>query len=464
MAIAVDRAALTQQLRAWSHDHPSMRAITASLEHMYGKAAEKKVQALVEWLLLRAVGVHEPRLHAARDRIQELLVRLLEDRDALRRGPTARPRSAAAQEADMQALVKEFEALRTLQQTVRQMVSDDEQGLRTALRNHLETQLGMTRSYAPVVVGEAAEVARLSPLTHPPRLAPTAPPAAVAAATGLFEAMEKHPPKAVRPTGKSERGPFTPYTAKEYAGKQSREVNLAAGTLVAPFRKKGRDAVAEAVKALLAGSGDAASRNRMVIAVLVAHERLVPGAAVPKGGPNFRAGVYQQKVTGSSFEWIGRLKEAYRDLETTGIDGIVDGWVCDAKHTDVILAESGHLRGRVTPPATKGKEKASAEIPGGLPRRDRPWEKETTPDVTAQMRPPPPVTAREELALSEKLKITLASQMERQLIFARENGLHGVEWVTNSPELAGAFEKAFEEMGLPGKHGVPLRFRVVSDR
>jgi hypothetical protein len=461
MAVAADRAAALEGLRAWSRKNRSVRAVTKVLKQVYGDVkGTKAADALVEWLLLRALGVHENRLNASRDRLQELLVRLLEDRDVLRAKGTRAARSPAAQEADMRALVKEFENLRTFQQTVREALTGGEHDWHTGLRNQMETQLGLPRSHAPVPAPKAAEIARLLPLANPTRLAPGTHPAVEGAARSLLQAMENHPPRPVRPVPKGRKGPYEAYSARQYAGTQSKRVNDAARTLAALFRGRGRNAVAEAVKAIIGGSGDLAERNRMVVAVLVAHHRIRPGKAVPRSGPHVEAGAFQQKWTGSSFEWTGRLRQPVRGLTTIGIDGIVEGWVRDTKYSGVPLAESGHVKGRV---ATPKDGKVSGEIQGGFPRRERPWEAHETPDVATQMKPPPPMSARERIAVyEEKSGIVLEAELERQLAFARENGLRGVQWVTNSPELAAAFE---EILGPKlRKPGAELQFKAVSDR
>ncbi|MFF8391877.1 hypothetical protein, partial [Cellulosimicrobium funkei] len=154
------------------------------------------------------------------------------------------------------------------------------------------------------------------------------------------------------------------------------------------------------------------------------------------------------------------LRQAIRGLPTVGVDGIVEGWVRDAKYSEVALAESGHLKGRAVPPKRGG---VSDDVQGGFPRRDRPWEADETPDVVTQMKPPPPMSARERIAVhEEKTGIVLEAELERQLAFARENGLHGVQWVTNSPELAAAFEEILgSRLRRPD---VRLEFKVVSDR
>ncbi|WP_406375829.1 hypothetical protein OG788_39975 [Streptomyces sp. NBC_00647] len=461
MTVAADRAAALEGLRTWSRKNPSVRAITKVLKHVYGDVkGAKAADSLVEWLLLRALGVHQNRLHTSRDRLQELLVRLLEDRDVLRTKGSRARRSPEAQGADMRALVKEFENLRTFQQTVREAIGDGEHDWQTGLRNQMETQLGLTRSHTPVLPAKTAEVARLLPLINPPRLAPGAHPAIEGAARSLLQAMENHPPRPVRPVPKGRKGSYDPYTARQYAGTQSTRVSNAAKTLVALFRGKGRNAVAEAVRAVVGGSGDLAERNRMIIAILIAHNRITPGKAVPRGGPHVKAGAFQQRWTGSSFEWTGRLRQPIRGFTTIGIDGIVEGWVRDAKYSETPLAESGHLRGRVVPPK---KGRVPDDVQGGFPRRDRPWEAHETPDVATQMKPPPPVSARERIAVyEEKTGITLEAELERQLAFAHDNGLRGVQWVTNSPDLAAAFEEILGPRLR--KPGVELQFKVVSER
>lgn len=284
------------------------------------------------------------------------------------------------------------------------------------------------------------------------------------------------------------------------------------------FERGTQDPVAAAVKSVLAGQDSPEVRNRMAIAILVAEKRIKPGRTVPRSGPHVKAGAYQEKVTGSSFEWTAKLQKPVRTYTTIGIDGIVEGFVYDAKHTDVTVSQSGHLKGRVTsgrvkkealpkapgtegaapeaaqagaagkkPPETKAPEtkqpqKApekkpsetkpavkkdrpeyeSDEVQGGLPRRDSSWQRDTTPKLTTEMRPPEPVTARELIAVyEEKTGISVVGEMERQLVFARENGLRGVVWVTNSKELKDAFEHVFHaDVQIPKGPDVTMEIRV----
>ncbi|NEW69880.1 hypothetical protein [Streptomyces rhizosphaericus] len=64
-------------------------------------------------------------------------------------------------------------------------------------------------------------------------------------------------------------------------------------------------------------------------------------------------------------------------------------------------------------------------------------------------------------AEEERIGIRLAGELERQLQFARENGLRGVEWMVESPELAAAFERIWAERVRPAVPDVPVRFLVV---
>ncbi|MCX4650249.1 MULTISPECIES: hypothetical protein [unclassified Streptomyces] len=436
----VDRGALLEQLQRWGRTSPEMQGIIRVLGAAHGGSrAEELAYDLARVLLMRAVGVHERRLDVTCGTLHDVLNRLLGDREALR-GAGSAARGAAAREADLRTLVSALDELRTLEQTVTWMLGDSEHDLRTAVRSQLQTAAGPSRSSAPVPEPSARAVRPGGAGTTAPRPAPGTGEAAVAAGRRLFEAIEAHPPA---PKRAGRTGPHKPYTA-EQLGRQSKEVSAAALALVDAFRAEHGDrAVAAAVRNILAGADDLVERNRMAIAVLVAHGRLRPGRAVPRRGPQYRAGAYQEKVTGTPFECTGVLPAPVGSFETVSIGGIVNGWVREAKHTQALLSESGRpLRGR-----------------GG-----RPWQQHRTADVVTEMRGQPPLTARELIAgYEEKAGMPLAAEMERQLVFAQDNGLYGVEWVTNSPELRDEFERIFtSEVGTP-RSAVRMYFSVVRD-
>ncbi|MGW0409758.1 hypothetical protein ACWDZX_00315 [Streptomyces collinus] len=460
---AIDRAALLEQLHSWGRRSTAMEKVTQALHGLYGAArGEELADHLMTALLMRAVGLHESGLKATTRKLSSVLERLLEDREVLR-GARGTPRASTAMDADLRTLQSSLQDLHTFEQTVQFMLRDEETDLRTAVRNQLETAVGLKRSYAPV----PAPGAPVTRPAGPPRIAAGTGPAAVKAGARLFEAIEKHPPAPRPPTpARPGRGaPAKGYTAGEM-GRQSKQVRAAARTFVAAFRAEHGDrAIAEAVKALLAGTGDAADRDRMVIAVLQAENRIRPGRAVARGTAH---GAYQERITGAPFEWTADLRQWVRGFNTVGVDHIADGWVRDAKHSRAIVAESGHFRGRVQPPpplaekpsAAPGKgggprrrRRQSDEIQRGFPRRDRPWEEDVTPDVESELRGQPPLTARELIAVhEEKAGITLGAEMERQLAFAHENGLRGVEWIAATPELRNEFERIFRtEVGTVPK-------------
>ncbi|MFJ8675622.1 hypothetical protein [Streptomyces sp. NPDC093589] len=488
--IKVDQAALLEQMHRWGRQSREMQSITKSLHAVHGaKTADEIAARLVTSVLMRVVGVHESRLTAAGKKMQEVLDRLLADRAVLH-GGEGPVRGRAVKEADLHTLQSQLQELRTFQQTVQELLTDAENDFRTSLRTQLETSMGLPRSHAPLP-------APGTPAVRPsmPRLAPVVGKPAADAAARLFTALETRPPKPVAPTltGPGSHAPAKHYKAREM-GRQSRPVTTAAKKFVAAFRAEhGNRAVAVAIKALLTGTDDMAERNRMVIAVLIAEDRLRPGKAVPRGTAHGR---YQERGTGTSFEWTAKLQQWVRGFETVGIDGIVGGWVRDTKHIQVGVAESGHFHGRLKPPtplpdkppaaphgspkpdpkpkpkpaakAGKGRKRPrpkaeSDEIQGGFARRDRPWEEDVTPNVATGLRKPPQVTARELIALhEEKTGITLAAEMERQLLFAHENGLRGVEWVAATPELRAEFERVFSsQVGNP-QPDVMMAFTVES--
>ncbi|MEU2391307.1 hypothetical protein [Streptomyces sp. NPDC007369] len=516
MAYTIDRPQLVQQIRQVARDHAGLKAVVGTLAALYGTApSERTVNRLIERVVLRVAGVHVDRLTATRNRMEQALNRLLDDLDALQAGGPRTVRDASAQAQDLKALVSALDDLKTFRDDLLFVLKADEHGLQTMVRNEMEALGGRTRSYAPVGRGGL-------PPAGPPRPAAGAGTEVAAAAGRLFEAIESAPPSPVRPERAGGRpfAPYKPLTARQY-GRQSRKATRAAKRFVAMFERGAQDPVTAAVKSVLAGQDNPEARNRMAIAILVSQGRMRPGRTVPRSGPHVKAGKYQEKVTGSSFEWTGKLQKPVRTFTTIGIDGIVDGFVYDAKHTDVMVSESGHLKGRLTPgrirkkalpgtgetapegagatgkPAeagatgTKAPEKApgekpsekedgtkpetkpgkkkvkpeyeSDEVQGGLPRRDTTWQRDTTPELTTEMRPPEPLSARELIAVyQEKTGISVVGEMERQLVFAQENGLRGVVWVTNSEELKEAFLNLFHsEVQIPKGSDVTMEIKVV---
>ncbi|NEW69879.1 hypothetical protein [Streptomyces rhizosphaericus] len=311
----IDTARWLKELREWGSRHRGMRAVTRALERTYGPVEAGRIStALVERLLIRALAAHEGRLTVSSTRIEEILNRLMEDREALRGG--GRPvRPGAEQTADLRELEQQLQGLATFEQSVREMINDREHDWQTALRNELETQLGLTRSHTPVT--GASEIARLMALADPPRLRPGTRPELVAAADELLDALRKTPPAPVEPPA------GRPYRARERVGTQSERVTEAAARMVSLLGGEKAGGVPKAVRLILAGTGDLAERNRMVIEVLVAHGRLTPGKSVPKGGPQVAAGGFQELVTGSSQEWTGHLVEPVRGHTTVGVDNVV---------------------------------------------------------------------------------------------------------------------------------------------
>ncbi|MFG3497639.1 hypothetical protein [Streptomyces sp. NPDC047928] len=524
MAYTIDRPQLVQQIRQCARNHAGANAAVRTLATLYGASpSQRTVHRLIERMMLRVLGVHVDRLTATRNRMERALNRLLDDLDALQAEGPRTVRDASAQAQDLKALVDALDELKTFRDDLLYILRTDEHGLRTMARNELEALRGRPRSYAPV---ESAG----RPPAGPPRPAAGTGTEVAGAAVRLFEAIEAFPPYPVRPerVGGRPSAPYKPLTARQY-GRQSRKVTRAARRYVAMFEQGAQDPVAAAVKSVLAGQDSLADRNRMAIAILVSQKRIWPGRRVPTSGPHVKAGAYQEKVTGSSFEWTGKLQQPVRTFTTIGIDGIVDGFVYDAKHTDVALSRSGHLKGQVMPgpvrkeslpqapgsgeaapeaaragvagkapqrrlpekkapepkqpaepkaaqkkptepkptekkPAEKKDRPAyeSDEVQGGLPRRDADWQRDTTPDLTTEMRPPEPLTARELIAVyEEKTGISVTGEMERQLVFAQENGLRGVVWVTNSEELGDAFRHVFHsEVKIPKGPDVTMEIRV----
>ncbi|MGW1765481.1 hypothetical protein ACWCQL_15595 [Streptomyces sp. NPDC002073] len=503
MTYTIDRPRLVQQIRQFTREHPGAQGAVRALASLAGRVpAQRTVDRLIERLLLRAAGVHAERLTASRNRMERALNTLLDELDSLQSEGTRPAPDPSARAQGLRALSTALDELQTFRDELLLMLKSEEHDWQTMVRNELEALGGRRRSYAPVERAGAPPVV-------PPRPAAGAAPELAAAAGRLFEAIETVPPSPVRPerVGGRPRAPYKPLTARQY-GRQSRKVTRAARRFVAMFEHGTQDPVAAAVKSVLAGQDGLEARNRMAIAILVAQDRIRPGRRVPGSGPHVEAGRYQERVTGSSFEWTGKLRAPVRTFTTIGIDGIVDGFVYDAKHTGVTVSESGHLQGRKSPgrvrkepvpaapeagaggkqPAEAGKPEAKAqekvpdkkpsgkkpaekkekpeyesdEIQGGIPRRDTSWQRDTTPKLTTEMRPPEKVTARELIAVyEEKTGISVVGEMERQLVFAQENGLRGVVWVTNSEELRKAFQEVFHsEVRIPTGPDLTMEIRV----
>lgn len=459
-------APLLQQMRGFALEYPPMRRVTRTLERVYDAELAKDMSAgLVERALMKILEVNDGRLVTGVARLDEALARLSADLDRLSVPGQAAEASRSLPEriADMQTLRQELAGLRTFEQVAREVLDDGEHDLRGMLRNEMEAQLGTARSYAPM--GEAAAylpggrpAAGAPRPAGPPQLRAGTPPATAKAVAELHTALIEAPPPPAPPR------PGERFTAAELAGTQSTRVRRAARRLVALHGGERGGGIPEAVRLLLAGADRLDERNQLVIELLIAHDRLAPNARVPGTGPHVQAGGWQETQTGSTFEWTATLQEKVGHYEgktsTVGIDNIVRGWVRDAKHGNVPAGQSGGVRGPVAAPKDE-------RFPGDvgqrhLPLRHRPWEAESTKDLIAAMRTSEPETLREQIiVLEERIGIEVTAQMDHQLRFARENGLRGVEWVVNDPELAAVYERIWIEQVRPGLPDVPAKFTAV---
>ncbi|MCM2422900.1 hypothetical protein [Streptomyces sp. RKAG293] len=466
------------ELRVWGQDRPDMRRVTRALGLMYGPEEATRISAaLVERALMRVLEVHDQRLVAGCTLLEEAVNRLLDDREALSSGGALR--SAEQRLADLRTLERQLSGLKRFEENVREIIDSDGHSMQTSLRNQMEAELGLTRSAAPVADRGTAPAG-------PPRLRSGTRPQVAAAVEELFTALDEARPLPVAPRHPGAPWREEPLSAHELAGTQSERVNRAAEHLVGLYGGREGDGIADAVRLLLAGADNPAERNRMVIAVLVAHGRLTPNARVPSTGPHVDAGIFQETVTGASYEWTGHLRKPVRGFTTIGVDGLVAGRVRDAKHTNVPVTEAGSIRGRVAAPKVepdpgdlravrpgkgrgaakprKNPRKVSDEVQGGLPLRHRPWEELTTPDLITAMRTSEPVTLREQIIVfEERIGIELTVELTRQLEFARENGLRGVEWVVNSRDLARVYELIWITQVRPEVPGVSATFLVVGE-
>jgi hypothetical protein len=411
--MTVDTGALRRAMRRWADSQNRLRRLDAALNALYGgrrrPAGRVHTAELAERLLLLVARDYEGGMVGRVGQMEASLARLLDDAQALRSGATIAGRTAELRRADLETLRRGMEQVQTLDRHARQLLARGTPASQVEqLRREMLAAMGPPPGRAAAGAARAAGAPSLEDAT-----------------ARLRRALRQAPAPQQIPGRR-------PLTARQL-GAQTPEVAEAALAVLAASG----DDTKRAVQHLLT-SGPVAGRNELVTAVLQAAAWLEPG----RRAPNVPWGRFQVEVTGSPFEWTGHLRHPVRGFDTIGIDGLVDGWVVDAKLTSALAAESGHLHGRVGLP--RGEE----ELQGGV-RSYRRWVEE--PDEPLELvelfkrELGESITLREELARAEKFEIATLGEMERQLQFAKENGLKGVRWVASSEEVAEVFEREFAE-------------------
>jgi hypothetical protein len=394
----VSRAALRQGVTAFVRESPAMRSLDDGLRVLYPGQRRPSVHSMAELVLLSIVRGHERHTQGVLGRINEALARLLDDLDALRAGRSIEGRTAALRTRDLTTIAQAMEDLRKLEDQVRFLL-ENEPSWAGSLRSDLSAALaGPPR-----------------PVRRPVTFRPTAPPR----------------PQTPRAAAGNLRRALLGAGADPYAviasGRPPNAVLRAAHRLVVAA---GGD-VAAAVRALRAQGGR--DLDAMITAVLLSEGRIYRGAPLPEG-PAWAA--HQREVTGLGFEWSAGPGTAIsrRTLppdptlppraplppgalgEEIGIDGIVGGFLVDAKSGRTPLEV---LTSRAT------------ELP--------PWRRDVEPGIDVEIREAAQPRRVDIEAQRLKYEDDLLREMSRQIAFAQHNGLGGVKWVCTSEELAAAF-------------------------
>lgn len=394
----VSRAALREGLTAFVRDSSSMESLDRAMRLLYRDLPRPSVQSLAELVLLSIVRGHEVRTQGVLGRLNEALARVLDDLDALRAGRSIEGRTAGLRTQDLTSIAQAMEELRTLEQLVRELLDGDPSW---AAQLRAELSAGLAGPRPP-----ARRPATFRPAS-PPR------PQTPRAAAGNLR-------RALLGSGADPRSVLA-------TGRPSNAVLQAAHRLVVAA---GGDPAA-AVRSLLAQGGP--DVDAMVTAVLIAEGRIYRGADLPLG-TDWAA--HQREVTGLDFEWSAgpgtdisrRTRPPDPTLppraplppgvlgEEIGIDGIVDGFLVDAKSGGSPLEVE---LGRAT----------------AQPR----WRRDVEPGVDVDIREATqPSRFDPERLVDHEEK--LLGQMARQAEFAQHNGLRGVRWVCSGEELAAALQ------------------------
>lgn len=408
----IDPAKLSREVRGWARTHPRMQRLEAALAKLYGghpPTGGPNVTALADRILLLLLGDRHGRVEQLLREMDDNLDRLLDDIEARRTGTPLPGRTPEQSRADMLALRKILEEIDRFKGELRTVLAEGTPESRVAdLRKELLAELTPIGPRPGTAPGRAAD---LEEATGELR----------AALRGLPE------PKSVRPD--------RPPTARELLQLPD-EALRAASTLIRLLGEDpGLGPIPRTVQHLIR-SAPPAELDRLVYAVLQASKVLLPG----KRAPSSDWGRHQVAVTGTPAEWTGALKNPVRGDYTIGIDGIKDGWVVDAKLTSQHVEESGHIFGEVALP--RREREIQPGVRPDLPREQGELgERELVEQIQGTAERP---TISGEVLAERRFRIKTLSEIERQIQFAKENGLRGVRWVATTKEVADFFEQAFD--------------------
>lgn len=396
----LDRQVLARQMQQFGRQSSEMRTLQRAMDLLHPAGPRLGLGELVTIVLWAALQSHEQHTRATLHRLNEALARTLDDLEALRRGEPISGRTAGLRAADLTTIAQAINDLGRFEDRVRDLLATDPDGIwARALRAELGTALTPAPGATPATAARAAGAATA-----------TAPRTAAEATTALRDALHAAGPD-----------PKAIWNGRELPA----AVGEAAHALVVAA---GGDVGAAVGRLLRAGGPDA---DGLVIAVLWREGRIAP-AARDLGGRVFD--IHQVLVTGLDFEWVGALPPGLFG-RSIGIDGIAGGFVVDAKHLGGPLETSPHLLGEAAPKPTPS------------------WRDETQIDVVTEMGDlaraqerltPESRSTAERLVLEHKRDVL--EQMERQLEFARHNGLRGIRWVCNDEALADAFRKVAQDL------------------
>jgi hypothetical protein len=385
----VNRSELRTAMRGWIAASEEMRSLEQAMKKLYPKR-RPSVATMAETVLFSVIHAHEGETHSTITNLNNAMARLLDDLAALRGGQSIEGRTAGMHAADLAVIAKAMDDLDVLQAKIKYLLENDSGA---AMVDQLKNEM------APSLKGGSKRPAGAIPPVTKPKLAVPASFEHNAAALGDALAAAAPTPHGIWNKGK------LPATVRDAA----HNLVVAAG-----------GDVAAAVRKLVQRGGPEA--DAMIIAVLWAEKKIAPGSELAAGVDH---AAHQTAVTGLTFEWTGKPAKVSMG-ESIGIDGIAGGLVVDAKHSNVPVETLSHLTDEIVP--------AKPNEPF--------WMKDVEPTVDRQVKDAfnfVDIAAAQKKIFEEQHGIL--EQMSRQLDWAREHGLKGINWVCNDGAHADAFRQ-----------------------
>lgn len=402
----LSRGQVRSALRGWVSASDEMKSLERAMQVLYPKRKRPSAALLAETVLFAVLHAQEGQTHTTLTNLSNAMARVLDDLAALRSGKPIEGRTAGMHAADLAVIAKAIDDLDTLQARIKMMLATDESG---ALVDRLKIDL------AASLKGGGKRPEGSIPKPKASKLIPPS-----------FEARASDLGKRIAEAAPTPHGIWNKQDLPAAVARAAHDLVVAAG-----------GDVAIAVKKILATAGPEA--DAMVIAVLWAEKKIRPGSQLK---PSVDHAAHQTAVTGLQFEWTG--KPAKESLGTSiGLDGIAQGLVVDAKHSNVPMDTLAHLVDDVVPP----KE------PAWLANTEQTVEQQLA-QTAKEQRPP-----RNEMKDIWEAQEAYLQQMRRQLDWAEEHGLKGIVWICNDAEHAAAFQRLSER--LPAKYkSMTIMFNV----